>query len=261
MKRRDFLSKSAITTALAASAAIPLAGQASPADLTDEFYEFRTYTLRGGGSVRVLGQFLEEALIPALNRNGVPAVGVFRETGGAEPPKVYLLIPYSSIQLFADMPSRLAADQVYQRTRLAYDTIPVNGQVYYRYDTYLMRAFEGFPKMQIPEKGERIFELRTYEGFSEDAVRRKVAMFNDGEIDIFKTTGLHGVFFGHLVAGPEMPALTYMLSFRNMEERDKNWQAFVDHPEWKRISQLPRYENTVSKIVRLFLQPMSYSQV
>lgn len=260
MKRRKFLKTSALTS-LAAGSAFNLQGQAEELLAENQFYEFRVYTLRGGGSVSVLGQYLEGALIPALNRNGVPAVGVFKEMAAPEPPKVYVLIPYPSVKHFGDMPALLAADQEYGKARMEYDAIPLNGQVYDRYDTYLMRAFDGLPQMQVPEKGERIFELRIYEGFSDDAVRRKVAMFNEGELDIFVQTGLHSVFFGHLVAGPEMPALAYMLSFRNMAERDKNWQGFIDHPEWKRISKLPQYENTVSKIIRIFLEPMTYSQV
>ena len=86
-------------------------------------------------------------------------------------------------------------------------------------------------------------------------------MFNDGELSIFEETGLHSVFFGSQVSGPLMPALTYMLAFKDMEERDTNWSAFIDHPEWKRISVLPEYANTVSDIKRTFLKPLAYSQL
>ena len=58
-----------------------------------------------------------------------------------------------------------------------------------------------------------------------------------------------------------MPALTYMLSFKNMEERNSNWAKFSAHPEWKRISKLPMYANSVSDIKRTFLKPLAYSQL
>jgi hypothetical protein len=58
-----------------------------------------------------------------------------------------------------------------------------------------------------------------------------------------------------------MPALTYMLAFKDMEERNRNWNKFSIHPEWKRISILPEYANTVSDIKRIFLKPLSYSQL
>ena len=46
-------------------------------------------------------------------------------------------------------------------------------------------AFDGLPKLIKPKEGSKLFELRTYEGYSEDAVRRKVKMFNEEEFAIF----------------------------------------------------------------------------
>jgi hypothetical protein len=86
-------------------------------------------------------------------------------------------------------------------------------------------------------------------------------MFNKEEFSIFEATGLHSVFFGEQVSGPLMPALTYMLSFSSMEERNANWDKFRVHPEWKRVSGLAEYAHSVSDIKRTFLKPLSYSQL
>jgi hypothetical protein len=64
-----------------------------------------------------------------------------------------------------------------------------------------------------------------------------------------------------VLAGDQMPCLTYMLVFENMEERDRNWAAFGNDPDWKRVSAAPEYANTVSKITKIFLEPMGYSQI
>jgi len=257
MKRRTFVKATGLTTLAgsALSAAVP------PQDGKQEWYEWRVYTLRGGGRMQPMADYLSEALIPALNRHGVANVGVFTELADPQPPKLYVLIPYASAADFAAMPARLLADDSYRKAAAPYHEIPLNGQVYDRYDTWLMRAFSGIPQLALPQKGGRIFELRTYEGYSDDAVRRKVKMFNEGELDIFYATGLHPVFFGHLVAGPAMPALTYMLAFKDMEERDANWAAFIEHPDWKKLSGDKQYADTVSRIIRAFLQPTGYSQV
>jgi hypothetical protein len=124
-----------------------------------------------------------------------------------------------------------------------------------------MRAFDGLPKLVAPAKTPRIFELRTYEGYSEDALRRKIKMFNEGELDIFKRTKLNAVFFGEVIIGTHLPCLTYMVSFKNMEEHDASWKAFVADPEWQRISKLPEYANTVSKIHKVMLEPLAFSQI
>ena len=89
----------------------------------------------------------------------------------------------------------------------------------------------------------------------------RVKMFNDAEISVFYRVKLNPVFFGHMMAGPNVPGIAYMLVFKDMEERDKNWAAFSADTEWKKISQDPQYANTVSNIIRIFMEPLAYSQV
>lgn len=223
-----------------------------------QIYELRVYELTMG-SLGHLENYLGKALIPALNRSGVKHVGVFRESGKNEPPKIYVLIPYTSFSDYDRVRQALTQDETYLKDSETYRKLP--NAVYFRYQTSVLQAFAGLPSLVVPSQGDRIFELRIYEGYSDDAVSRKVRMFNEGEIDIFKNTGLNAVFFGETLSGPNMPCLQYMLTFRDMQERDKNWQAFISHPEWARMSKDPQFANTVSKIIRVFLEPMPMSQI
>ncbi|MDB2342670.1 NIPSNAP family protein [Flavobacteriaceae bacterium] len=226
-----------------------------------EYYELRTYTLPFNGSETVLHEYLSDALLPALNRNEVENIGVFEALGDPTPKKIVLLIPYKGVAHYEKVLNALEKDTNYLKNKKTYDELPLSKKVYTRFSSSFYFAFEGIPQLVKPAKGSMLFELRTYEGYSENAVDRKTAMFNDGELSIFEETGLHSVFFGSQVSGPLMPALTYMLAFKDMEERDTNWSAFIDHPEWKRISVLPEYANTVSDIKRTFLKPLAYSQL
>lgn len=223
-----------------------------------EVYEMRVYELTMGSLGR-MEDYLSKALIPALNRAGVRKVGVFREIGKDEPAKIYVLIPHASMSTYGVSMDALAKDVAYQTASQEYRKL--ERPVYFRFKTTLMRAFDGLPKMIIPQKGERIFELRTYEGYSEDAVARKIKMFNEGEFKIFNEVKLNPVFFGEVIAGDNLPCLQYMITFRDMEERDNNWKAFSAHPDWARMSGDPQYANTVSKIIRVFLEPTAYSQI
>ena len=63
----------------------------------------------------------------------------------------------------------------------------------------------------------------------------------NGEIDIFRKTGLNPVFFGETLTGDKMPNLTYMLVFNNMDERQANWRRFGSSPEWKALRAIPEY--------------------
>jgi hypothetical protein len=226
-----------------------------------EYYELRTYSIPFNGSEKALHNYLQNILLPALNRYGVEDIGVFEAIGEPTPKQLVLLIPYKNIKSYGEVITELQSDSKYLDKRKTYDSVPHDNRAYTRFSSSFYIAFDGLPKIIKPKKESLLFELRTYEGYSEDAVRRKVKMFNEEEFAIFDETGLHSVFFGEQVSGPLMPALTYMLSFNSMEERNANWKKFLVHPEWKRISGLKEYAHSVSEIKRTFLKPLSYSQL
>ena len=130
-----------------------------------------------------------------------------------------------------------------------------------------MGAIEGVPKIEVPASAKgnqpRIFELRTYESHSKKANKKKIEMFNAGELEIFRRAGLAPVFFGETMIGAKMPNLTYMLTFENMAAREKNWGAFGSDPEWKKLSTTPGFTDAeiVSNISNIFLRPTAYSQI
>ena len=128
-----------------------------------------------------------------------------------------------------------------------------------------MKAFAGMPVMEVPDvsrqKQERMFELRLYQSHTEDHARRKVKMFNDGEIQVMRDTNLGPVFFGETLIGPDAPNLIYMLSSSTPKAHQAHWKTFLAHPEWIRIKGLEEYKDTVSKIQNWMLQPTEYSQL
>lgn len=260
MKRRKFLHSSLAATAGMATIGTSASAGERPAT-QKEIYEWREYEMRFGIDKGQLEQYFKTALIPALNKYGVKTVGVFKEWKETEPAKLYVLIPYASIDSYLLVNTKVKVDADYIKNSAAYNSIPVDKPVYNRFTASLMTAFEGWPALTVPPGAPRIFELRTYEGYSEDAVKRKVQMFHNGEFDIFKRAKLNPVFFGEVIAGDKLPRITYMLTCNNMEERDKGWGTFVADPEWKRLIGDARYANTISKISNTFLVPVAYSQV
>ncbi len=130
-----------------------------------------------------------------------------------------------------------------------------------------MVAFDGIPVLEKPAGAAagpgRVLELRTYESHSKAAHRKKVEMFNTGEIDIFRKTGLAPVFFGSNLIAQRMPSLTYMLVFESMAARDQNWGQFVAHPDWKKLSTTPGFTDAeiVTNITSYILRPTSFSQI
>ncbi len=227
----------------------------------DQVYELRTYELEFLRPAKVLHDYFELALIPALNRQGITKVGAFEEAGDALPKKLYLLIAYDDLNMFLSSKDALVSDQQYQEAAKPYLTAAPQGIPYKRITTNLIRASSGFPKLAAPAADAGLFELRIYESHNEDALRRKVKMFNDSEFKIFDEVGLPMVFFGANIAGVQMPCLTYMLAFKDREAHAAAWARFGPHPEWQRIVKLEEYANTIIDITRVFLKPLPYSKL
>ena len=114
-------------------------------------------------------------------------------------------------------------------------------------------------KLQPP----RVFELRTYESQSFAGLHRKVTMFNESEAGIFKRLGFRPVFFGETIAGPSQPNLKYMLSYKNLAERDRLWGEFGADPQWQKLRGRPGLSDNeiVANISNVILRPLPFSAI
>jgi hypothetical protein len=267
MKRRLFVKASLLTSSLSSLAPLGSLGSAK-SDVQNkseqEFYELRVYSLKNEKQQKIIEDFFQKAAVPALNRLGSKNIGVFRELKPTENLKLYVLIPFSSLTDFLNVQENLSKDASYMTAGAEYLNAPASAPAYDRIESSLFRAFSGMPKLEIPEKKSRIFELRRYESSGETAGKKKIEMFDSaGEIRIFKKVGLTPVFFGESLIGPSRPNLTYMLTFDDMAEHDRNWKLFGSDPDWKRISGMPEYADAkiVSRITATFLVPTEFSQI
>lgn len=228
-----------------------------------EFYELRQYHLRVTMRQRFSDHLKDEA-VPAWNRAGISPVGVFTVGFGPDNPTFWVLLPHKTIQSVYELDARLQADPQY---KTAFLKLPATDPGYVRIDSQLMVAFDGIPKLEKPSGAlagpSRVFELRTYESHNKAAHRKKVDMFNIGEIDIFRRTGLAPVFFGSNIVGTRLPSLTYMLVFEDLAAREKNWPTFVSHPDWKKLVGTPGLSDAeiVSNSSAYILRPTAYSQL
>lgn len=242
-----------------------MAAQAQPA--AKEFYQLRRYDLRNGPQLALAQDYFGKALVPALNRMGMPAVGTFKLDVGPETPAYYVLIPSASAETLLTLDMKLGADAEFTKAAANFWSAPAAAPAFQRSEVSMMAAFNGFPKLAVPasaaQHGKRIFQLRTYESPTYAAHLKKVEMFEGGEIAIFQKTGLTPVFFAHNLTGTRLPSLTYMLTFADVAELTAHWSAFVSDPAWKEISHRPGYSDAelVNNITNLYLSPLPSSQI
>jgi hypothetical protein len=252
MQRREFLALPAILPVIEAP-------QGGPAR---QWYEVRRFQLRNGPQQSTTVNYLRDAYVPALNRAGVKPVGVFNVSLG-ETPTIFVLIPHASLDSIGAVRARVGQDAEYLKAAEPFSAATHAQPAYERIDTSVLQAFTKVPVLEVPDiKKPRIFEWRRYESHSLRASRKKIEMFNDaGEIAIFRRLGLRPVFFGEAVIAPRMPHLQYMVVFDNMEAREKAWAAFRTDDEWRKLSAMPEFANTVSNISVTFLNPAPFSQI
>ncbi len=263
MKRRLFVKSSFLATSISAVTQLA-AAETTGKKTAQEYYEWREYTLKNEEQEKALLNYFETAAVPAFNRLGSKNIGVFMPYKQDAQRKLYVLIPYTSMNDFVVREDKLAADAMYKKAAAGYLNAPAATPAYERIENSFFKALSGLPRIAVPQNKPRLFEFRRYESASETAGKKKIEMFNEGgEIEIFKKTGLKPVFFGEALIGTMRPNLSYMIVFDDMDEHDRNWKTFGGDPEWKRISSLPEYANNkiVSRITATFLIPAPFSQV
>lgn len=228
-----------------------------------EFYQLKIYSFENDSQVEATDSYLKEAFLPALKRQNINNIGVFKPKADSIK-KIYVLIPFQSLSQFEALESQLAKDETYHKSGSAFINASYENPQYQRIESILIKAFVELPMMQPsaldgPRK-DRIYELRSYESTSEAIYRNKVDMFNaGGEVALFERLKFNAVFYGEVISGPKMPNLMYMTTHANDESRSANWKNFVESSEWKELSSMDKYQNNVSHIDIDFLYPTEYS--
>ena len=234
-----------------------------------DYYQIKVYKVKDQAQQTAVDNYLKDAFLPALHKNGIKKVGVFKpiESDTASyGKKIFVFIPLKSLDQIEKIEESLAKDKDYQSKGAAYINAPFDNPPYVRLESILLRAFTSQPDFFSPKfstpKSEQIFELRSYQSATEKIYNKKVEMFNEGgETKIFEKIGANAIFYGEVLSGSEMPNLMYMTSYENIKSNKDHWKAFGDSPEWKKLSGMEEYKNTVSKINKFMLYPADYSDM
>lgn len=278
--RRNFLKSSLAASAALGTGISARAAQPSPSAAARDYYELRAYRLKPDTSSAVLENYLEKALLPALNARGIANVGVFTEVEvdkkavtakpkigtSTAPVAIWVLITHPSLESFSQISTELNTEAQVQAAARDYFQTPKSNPAYDRVDTWLLRAFAGMPKLAVPvfsknKTPTRIFELRDYESHSEERAISKMAMFNDGEIALMQDLGMSPVFFGQALAGPNLPHLRYITCGPDLATHLGNWKKFGPDPRWVKMKDQPSYKDNTSKNTARFIVPTAYSQI
>jgi hypothetical protein len=230
------------------------------------YLEIRRYQLRNSADNQRqrTTEFLRQQTA-ALERAGAGPAGAFASSIAPNTPFLLTVVAYPTASAMEEVAGKLAVDAAYQQAVTSYNSQP--GLNYERMESSLLLSFAGYPKVVPPpndgKRPTRLFEVRTYESNNTSTLRKKVQMFNDGEIAAFERSGGQPVFFGETVIGPNQPSLTYMLSYDDLAGRDKVWKAFGADPGWQKLRATPGLSDAeiVSNITNYLVTPLAFSQI
>jgi hypothetical protein len=230
------------------------------------YYEIKIYRLKDAEKAPVFDKYLKDAFIPAMHRAGISTIGVFKpiETDTAFGKMIYVFIPYKTADQYFKIVSVLENDPVYQQAGKEFIDAPWDNPPFSRYESVFLKAFAFMPQFRVPSfstpKSERIYELRSYESWTDAKAMKKIEMFNEGgEIAIFEKVGSNAVFYGQVLLGSQKPRLMYMTTYADMNSQKEHWAAFGSHPDWVALKAKEEYAHTVIKPKPYLLHPTDYS--
>ena len=250
------------------SAVFSINTNAEPSAKGAGYFELKVYHFNSATQEASIDSFLQHQYLPAMHSGGVDYIGIFKPIGNdtLADKKVYVFVPYKNLKQWEKFTLEPANNPQFGNGGGSYLGAVYNQPAYARIETIFMKAFELMPPMTASKltgpKSERVYELRSYEGASENIYRNKVQMFNQGgEIDIFSRLGFNAVFYAEVIYGSKMPNLMYMTSFENKQSRDDHWKAFGSDPAWKTLSARKEFQNNVSHSDITFLRATPYSDL
>jgi hypothetical protein len=256
-----------VTIMVAMSSQLIHSTRAADDSAAKQFYEIRHYTILDDATEAALDGYLKDALLPALQRQGVGLVGVLASAPQDENKqrRIVLITPLTRPAQILAIRQGLAKDEAYQSASKEFMARENQNPGYGRIVSELSVAMDCMKQAVVPEgtleNKDRVYELRTYESVNERVGDLKVEMFNSGEVPIFYATGITPVFISQTVVGPQMPSLTYLSVFPSDQARLKAWDDFRAHPDWKVLSAEKKYLGTVSRIDKYILVAKPYSQM
>lgn len=105
----------------------------------------------------------------------------------------------------------------------------------------------------------KVYELRIYTCHPGklDALNKR---FRDHTMRLFEKHGIKNVIY--LTPEDKEDTLVYLIVHESREAADKNWQAFRDDPEWKKVYEESHRDGPiVAKVERQYLKATDYSPI
>lgn len=104
-----------------------------------------------------------------------------------------------------------------------------------------------------------IYELRVYIAMP-GRLPAVINRFRDHTVKVWDRLGIRQLGYWTTLVGPDSNALTYMLVWESLADREAKWAAFVADPEWVAARSSSEADGPiVAQMTNSFLAPTAFS--
>ena len=229
MERRSFVEAAALLPFGAAA-------QTGSTARSRRVFVLEQYHLKNGTQPARIHEYLEKALLPAMKRAEARPAIFLEALITPHMPQVASVSVYDSIEHMYSTRMKLASDSELLKAMQSWESAAE--QPYEHLSSTLLQATPYCPELmpdREPRKTQRVFELRVYHSPTWRQLAALHERFAGPEIKIFARSGIHPVLYSSGVFGQNLPNLTYLIPFDNLDAREKGWAAFGADPEWIKV--------------------------
>jgi hypothetical protein len=209
---------------LFAALALAFAPTAKPTKKDTRCYEMRVYYTHPGKFPDILKRFRDHTT-RIFEKHGMTNVGYFTP----------LNKPDSCLVYFLSYPSREARDASWKAfgddpewKRVSSES-EKNGKIVSKVSSYFLTTTDFSPKLKIQEKGDRVFEMRTYKA-TPNNLPNLLSRFRDHTVKLFKKHGMTNVVYWTEDKSDDI--LIYLLAHRDKAAGDASFKSFREDPKW-----------------------------
>ncbi len=198
------------------------------------YYAVENYELINGTQTARAHEYFSKHRIPSLQKIHDGPILVLEAVVAPHVPQISFLTGFSSLDQMAQVMAKAGSNADLMKSYEEWEKGPE--PPFEKLNNVLIEAAPYSPELKAEKREKpRLFEWRFYHSPTFTQLRLLHERFAGPEIKIFQRVGIHPALYASTMVGPDIPNLTYLIPFDNLDAREKAWATFGADPEWIKV--------------------------
>lgn len=220
-------------------------------------FELRVYTAADGKLDNLIERF-QNHTTAIFKKHGMTNIGYWLPINNTKNQIIYVLA-YPSMAAREASWKAFSEDEEWKKVAA---TSEVNGKIVIKVESTFMNATDFSPKIKSSNKGDRVFELRTYFPAA-GKVSNILARFREHTVALFTKHGIQNIaYFTSIEKDNKQPVLIYLLAHKSEEAGKKSFEEFGKDPDWVKVkTESEKDGKIVDSIQSVYMKPLPFSKI